>query len=133
MDEQWIVRRVPGSVAEATARLHSALRSRGITVFATIDHAAAARSAGLEIPDELVVLFGNPAVGTGLMMDDPRAGIDLPMRLLLWDEDGATNVGYRDPVSLGTLYKFSIHAGVPEKLSELMKQLASELETSVQS
>jgi uncharacterized protein (DUF302 family) len=59
-----------------------------LTVFARINHADAAREAGMERAAEEVVLFGNPRVGTPLMQTDPRVGVELPLRLLIW-EDGA--------------------------------------------
>ncbi|MGC5171639.1 DUF302 domain-containing protein [Microbacterium sp. DT81.1] len=49
-----------------------------------IDHADAARDAGLALPDEVVAIFGNPALGTKLMQHNARAGIDLPLRILIW-------------------------------------------------
>ena len=119
--------RVRGSVAEATSRLEQLLADRGVEVLARIDHAAGARRAGLELADELVVFFGNPAIGTGVMQDDPRAGIDLPLRMLFWDDKGTTYVGYRDPDALSGAFDLVDHRGVPAKLSRFMTRLASEL------
>ena len=87
-------------VAEAVARIERALDGLGVTLFATIDHAAGARAAGLELPDEVVLVFGNPAAGTALMQADPRVGLDLPLRMLVWSRHGRTAVGYRDPRGL---------------------------------
>ncbi|MGY0505119.1 DUF302 domain-containing protein [Luteimonas sp. e5] len=69
---------------EATvAALRSALEARGITVFAEIDHAAAARQAGLDMPPTRVLLFGNPKGGTPLMEQHPDLALDLPLRVLV--------------------------------------------------
>lgn len=70
-------------VATTVAALRSALESRGITVFAEIDHAAAAREAGLEMPPTRVLLFGNPKGGTPLMEKHPDLALDLPLRVLV--------------------------------------------------
>jgi len=127
MDDELKTLRVPGNVVEAITRLSELLRRRGVSVLASIDHAAGARAAGLHLADEVVVLFGNPAVGTGLMQDDPRAGIDLPLRMLLWDDNGTTYAGYRDPQALSDLFDLADHRDVPAKLSEFMTQLAFDL------
>jgi uncharacterized protein (DUF302 family) len=81
-----------GHSATLTRLLESIVR-RGLTVFAQIDHAAAARGVGMELADEVVVVFGNPSAGTPLMQKDARVGIELPLRILVWDEEGQTIVG----------------------------------------
>ena len=80
---------VPGTVD----RLRGAARARGLTVFATIDHQANAAAAGLTMRPETLLLLGNAAVGTPIMAGAPTAGIDLPLRVLVFqDVDGATKV-----------------------------------------
>ena len=69
-----------------------------MTVFSRIDHAAGAASVGLPLRPTEVVLFGNPKGGTALMQDRQTAGIDLPLKILIWeDEAGKTQLGYNDP------------------------------------
>ena len=119
--------RVRGSVAEATFLLHQLLADRGIEVLASIDHAAGARRAGLELDDEVVVFFGDPAVGTGALQDDPRAGIDLPLRMVFWNDQGTTYAAYRDPQGLADDFDLVDHSAVPAKLSAFMTRLASDL------
>jgi len=80
------------------ARLLSALEAKGITVFARIDHAAAAASVGLPLRPTTLVVFGNPAAGTPLMQAAQTAGIDLPLKTLVWqDPNGTINLTYNDP------------------------------------
>jgi uncharacterized protein (DUF302 family) len=82
---------------ETVARVLDAISQKGLTVFAQFDHAAGARDAGMDLSNEVVIVFGNPRAGTPLMQADPRVGIELPLRVLVWDQDGQTLVGYNDP------------------------------------
>jgi uncharacterized protein (DUF302 family) len=79
-------------------RLLAALAKRNMTVFARIDHAAGAASAGLSLHPTEVVIFGNPKGGTALMQDRQSAGIDLPLKALVWeDASGKIWLSYNDP------------------------------------
>jgi uncharacterized protein (DUF302 family) len=70
-------------------RFEAAVRAEGWVVFTEVDHAAAARDVGMSLPARTVVLFGNPHAGTGAMQAHPTLAIDLPMRVLVWqDEQG---------------------------------------------
>src|SRR4030081_1403704 len=87
-------------VAATADRLIAALEGRGITVFARIEHGGGARAAGLELPDEELLVFGDPRAGTPLMQDDPQGGYELPLRLLVWEAGGGTLLGYRPLTAL---------------------------------
>lgn len=111
--------------SETLARLLAAIARRDLTVFAQIDHAAAAREVGMELPDEVVVAFGNPRAGTPLMQEDPRVGIELPLRMLVWERAGQTSVGYNDPSTLSDAYNVSSEATL-QAMHSLLQTLASE-------
>jgi uncharacterized protein (DUF302 family) len=82
-------------------RLESLLNEKGIKPVARVDHAAAAKSVGMELRPTQVLFFGNPKLGTPLMQRDQMAGLDLPMRILSWEaEDGSTWLGYHSPQSI---------------------------------
>jgi uncharacterized protein (DUF302 family) len=115
-----------GDVPSTVARIEQALHDRGITLFARIDHAAGARAVGLELPDEVVLVFGNAAAGTPLMQADPRVGIDLPLRMLVWSRDGRTAVGYRDPRGLDIDPAPASVRAVLDTMHGLLEQLARE-------
>ena len=79
-------------------RLTAALETKGITIFARIDHAAGAKKVGLELRPTMLIVFGNPAAGTPLMQAAQTAGIDLPLKALVWqDADKTVKLSYNDP------------------------------------
>jgi uncharacterized protein (DUF302 family) len=110
--------------SETLGNLMEAVAAHGLEVFAQIDHAAAARGVGLEMAPEVVILFGNPRAGTPLMQSDPRVGIELPLRLLVWEADGVTSVGYNDPRELGRSYAIQGHSSTLEAMSNLLADIA---------
>lgn len=86
------------SVPETTDRLEALVKEKGMTVFARIDHKANAESVGKEMPDSQLLIFGAPEAGTRIMLNDPAAGVDLPMRVLTYaDSDGKVWVVYHNP------------------------------------
>ena len=126
MSDQLRVSEVPGDVASVVDRLTAGLRDRGVEVFATIDHAAGARAAGLDLADEVLLVFGNPAVGTALMQADPRSGVDLPLRMLVWSQDGRTRLAYQDPAVLADRYEVGSEQATLGRLRGLIEQLVAE-------
>lgn len=110
---------------EAIARLLAGVERRGLTLFARIDHAEAARAAGLELAYEEVVIVGDPRAGTPLMQRDPRVGIELPLHLLVWQADDGVRVGYHDPRALAAVYELG-DAPVLERMAALLAELAAE-------
>ena len=86
------------SVGDTAARLESALRERGILLFAHLDFAADAARAGLTMRPEQLLIFGNPKAGTPLMQAQPTVGLDLPLKALIWeDAEGRVMIAYNDP------------------------------------
>lgn len=99
------------SVDETVERLKSILQSKGITLFAVIDHSGEAAEVGLKMPDTRLVIFGNPRGGTPLMLASPSVAIDLPLKLLIAKDDrGSVWVSYNSPDYLGERH------GLPESL-----------------
>ena len=95
----------PHAFAETAARLEALLDERGLTVFARIDHAAGARAAGLALRPTLLMIFGDARGGTPLMQAAPTAGLDLPLKILVWEDDaGQTHLTYREPTSIAAAH-----------------------------
>jgi uncharacterized protein (DUF302 family) len=91
-------------VADTVRRLEEVLRAKGVTVFATIDQRAAALGVGLDLRDTVLVLFGNPAAGTPVMDAVPLSALDLPLKVVVWDDGGQTKVSYLGPEALRVRY-----------------------------
>ncbi len=86
------------SVEEVVSTLEELLRSKGIALFAVIDHSGEAAKAGLTMPPTKVVIFGNPKAGTPVMLAAPTVAIDLPLKILVaTDAAGQTWISYNDP------------------------------------
>jgi uncharacterized protein (DUF302 family) len=84
-----------------TDRLESAVKTKGLTVFARIDHAAGANEVGLPLAPTELLIFGNARGGTPLMQAAQTIGIDLPLKALVWqDAAGTTWLSYNDPAWL---------------------------------
>jgi uncharacterized protein (DUF302 family) len=86
------------SVDATLDRLEALLKERGILVFARIDFSGDAGRAGLRMRPEQMLIFGNPKAGTPLMLAAPAAGLDLPLKLLVWEAaEGKVWAAYNDP------------------------------------
>lgn len=88
----------PHSVAETVEKLRSAIDGAGATVFAVVDHGAGAAAVGEDIGASQLVIFGNPAVGTPALLDNRQAGLFLPLKVLVYEnEGGQVMVAYQNP------------------------------------
>jgi uncharacterized protein (DUF302 family) len=86
------------SVQETIDRIEVDVKSKGMTIFARVDHAAGAQEVGLPLRPTLLLIFGNAKGGTPLMQDHQQIGIDLPLKFLAWeDASGKTWLSYNDP------------------------------------
>ena len=88
----------PHSVPETIQRLSALLKSKGVAIFALIDHSGEAEKAGLKMRPTQLLIFGNPKGGTPLMLASPSTAIDLPLKALVWeDADGKVWLSYNSP------------------------------------
>ena len=90
----------PRSVTETVSRLTGILTAKGLKVFAVIDQRAEASAVGMELRETTLVLFGNPAAGTPVMVGAPLSALDLPLKVLIWADQGQTKVSYYPPAAL---------------------------------
>jgi len=114
------------SAPDTIDALVEAIVKAGMTVFARIDHAANAASVGLALRPTQLVMFGNPANGSELMLDEQSAGLDLPFRALAWeDENGEVWLSYNDPHWIGRRHELDYKShGVLVTIESGMASLA---------
>jgi uncharacterized protein (DUF302 family) len=88
------------SMAETERRLVQAIEAAGLKVAARIDHEANAKRVDQALPPTVLLLFGNPKTGTPLIQQRRTMGIDLPLKILIWEEEGKVKLAYNDPFYL---------------------------------
>ena len=104
-------------------RLERALKSKGMTVFTRIDHAAGAQKVGKKLRPTELVIFGNPKVGTPLMQCNQSVAIDLPQKALIWeDEEGEVWLSYNNPKYLARRHDLK---GCDEVIKKIEKALSN--------
>lgn len=100
------------SVAATVDRLETLLKERGITIFARIDFSRDAQNAGLSMPPEQQLIFGNPSAGTPLMLSNASAALDLPLKAICWQaRDGTTWLAYNDPAYIVNRHELPAELG----------------------
>jgi uncharacterized protein (DUF302 family) len=112
------------TVDETVERIKALLQAKGIKLFTVIDHSGEANAIGLKMPSTKLLIFGNPKGGTPLMLAAPTAALDLPLKLLVWeDRDGKRWISYNS-----TQYLKQRHA-LPDDLQKniaVIEALATE-------
>ena len=86
------------SVDETVTKLEGILQAKGITLFALVDHSGEAAKAGMKMRPTKLLIFGNPRAGTPVMLAAPSSAIDLPLKILVWEDDqGKVWITYNSP------------------------------------
>ncbi len=108
MDETDIVTKLSARpVAGTVSKLTGMISAKGMKLFAVIDQSAEARQAGLTLRETTLVIFGSPAAGTPVMAAAPLSALDLPLKVLVWDDEGQTKVSYYAPAALAARHHLS--------------------------
>lgn len=115
----------PYSVEETETRFKNILEVKGLNLFATVNHDQNALGADLELRPTRVIIFGNPKVGTLLMQCQQTIAIDLPQKVLIWeDEQGQVQLAYNEPQYLSDRHQLDgCGTEVVEKISEVLNNL----------
>ena len=107
------------------ARLTRALEANSSRVVSQIDHAAAAGRSGLQLRPTVLVIAGNPAVGTPLMQSEQKAAIDLPLKFLVWqDASGRVHLTYNDPAYIVDRHGIRDRAELVGRMTNVSKLVA---------
>ncbi|NAS31077.1 DUF302 domain-containing protein [Flavobacteriaceae bacterium R38] len=106
------------NVEELASQLKEQIENKGFKVIADVNHAASATKVELELRPTRTLIFGNPQGGTKLMQQDQAIGLDLPLKILIWeDEEGKTNLSYYDGTTLTSRYGITEPQAVIEKVN----------------
>jgi uncharacterized protein (DUF302 family) len=104
------------TVDQTLEKLKGILEAKGVTLFALVDHSGEAEKAGMKMPPTKLLIFGSPKAGTPVMLASPSIAIDLPLKILIWEDgDGKAWISYNSPAYLQGRHN------VPE---ELLKNIA---------
>ena len=117
----------PLAFEETVAALQKTLNSKGITIFATIDHKKAAEAVGESLPPATVLIVGNPKVGTALMQEKPYAGIELPLKIFVWEQEKRIWISYRFITPMMELYRIEKQIETARKIDAAMFHLIDEV------
>ena len=111
------------SFEETVAAIQKTLNSKGITIFATIDHQAAAKAVGESMSPATVLIVGNPKVGTALMQENLLLAIELPLKILVYQEGKTVNIRYEKVAAIAEKYHIKQNFSTAEKIDAAMLQL----------
>lgn len=112
--------------ASANARLKSAIENRGLTLFATVDHAAGAAKVGQTLAPNTLYIFGNPKAGTPLMLANPALGLDLPLKAQVREQDGQVLITVSDIRAITAAAGVTEPAQVIENIAGALNAIATE-------
>ncbi|MFZ0917954.1 MAG: DUF302 domain-containing protein [Candidatus Udaeobacter sp.] len=111
---------------ETMDRLEAEIRSKGLTIFAKIDHAAGAAEVGLTLRPTSLIIFGNARGGTPLMQSNQTAGIDLPLKALAWeDAAGKTWLSYNEPSWIAQRHGVTNAEPIVSKMAALLSAITA--------
>ena len=113
----------PLAFEETIAALQKTLNNKGITVFATIEHHKAAEAVGETMQPATVLIVGNPKVGTALMQENPLFAIELPLKILIYEDEKKVNIRYEKVAAIAKKYDIKQNFSTAEKIDAVMLQL----------
>jgi uncharacterized protein (DUF302 family) len=114
------------SVSETINKLETVLNKKGMTIFKRVDHAAGAKKAGLQLRPTELLIFGNPKVGTPLMLCSQTAALDLPQKALAYrDENGQVWLVYNDPAYMAQRHQIKVCEKAVQKVTNALAKFSA--------
>lgn len=114
------------SVPETVEGLKQAIEANGLIIFSHIDHGKEALQSNLSLPEEQLLIFGDPKVGTFLMQENPLIGIELPLKILVWSFQGETHIAFPNVLLWQNRFALSKQVPILEKMMQLFNKLAQQ-------
>lgn len=116
----------PHSVDETMAKLAAAVEGAGAKIFVKVDHAAGATSVGMKLRPTQMIMFGNPKLGTPAIQASQSAGLDLPLRVIVFEDDGGkVHLAYHAPAQLAENHGIPADAEVLKKMTGALDKLTN--------
>lgn len=123
----FITKKSSNGVQVSMDRLENALKQRGAGIVARVDHAGAAQKADMKLRPTQVLIFGNPKLGTPLMHTSQQTGLDLPLKVLAWeDAKGQTWLTYENPVMMAGRHGVKEPTDVLKKMADVLDAVTTE-------
>ena len=127
-DNGLITRESPYSVEATYTKLRTLLSNNpNLKILLELDHSENAASVDLELPPTRIILFGNPKLGTPLMQASPTTAIDLPQKILVYDDGEGTKISYNDPLYLQKRHGIEGKSAVLEKVSKALQTITNKI------
>lgn len=123
MDQALITHTTSLSVKDVIDKIEKILHEKNVSIFARINHSQAALDSGLTMQDEEVLVFGNPKVGTALMLENPAIGIELPLKIAAWNNGKQTIVAYQNLDTLANTFNIKTSRDTIALLQKFMANL----------
>ncbi len=105
--------------------LKSTIKAMDLKIIAEVPHSKGAEMSGMELAPTHLLIFGNPKVGSQLMQKDQSIGLDLPLRMLVYEQEGKTYLSYHDPKNLAETYELGEKTRVLNKMSQAMGSISN--------
>ncbi len=123
---ELVIQPSPHSVTDTTDAFVAAVEAAGASVIARVDHGAAAAGADMNLGPAELVIFGNPRIGTPVMQEDIRAGLVLPLRVLVYEDDaGDTQILFEAPYDMLSGYDVDVDAEAVARIASALEALTS--------